>query len=91
MSHSILLDGYGGDAQDVRRLERELEKLKKVIRQYEPPTLPMICEICGKEYDQEVIYFDPNHHPNCDAEDRHAHSRTAADICTVCRLQGAPP
>ena len=77
--------------QDLEQLRQEVAGLRKTLRNYEPPTLPTICEVCGKEYDQEVRYYDPGHDPRCDAEDRHAHPTSAGEICTVCRLQGAPP
>lgn len=76
---------------ELEQLRKELADTQHILRNYEPPTLPTICEICGKEYDQEVRYFDPGHDPRCNAEDRHGHNTSAGEICTVCRLQGAPP
>lgn len=77
--------------QEYEQLKQEVVGLRKVLRNYEPPTLPTICDVCGKEYDQEVRYYDPGHDSRCDAPDRHAHPTSAAEICTVCRLQGAAP
>jgi hypothetical protein len=76
--------------QELEQLRLQVTNLQKVLLEYEPPTLPTICVVCGQEYAQEVRYYAQGHDPRCPAPDRHAHPTTNGEICAKCR-QGASP